>query len=204
MIQRNQIPLVLVSALAVLTAAFALLAIFTSPKGTDLAVQNGTAATFGASSFSLDLTSSVSSGPGSGTLSQIRLITYTSPDHMVVYRITPNRQLLGNLNADAINSVLTGYAAVTGGTTPWVRDGSRYERTESLVAFSARVSHQRSALGKVYETADVRNGFLVYVNLHVIVPDQTTTGGQQAPGGVVGETFRLITINGSKVPGTTS
>src|SRR5580700_9265584 len=128
MIQRNQIPLVLVSALAVLTAAFALLAIFTSPKGADLAVQNGTAATFGASSFSLDLTSSVSSGPGTGTLSQVRLITYTAPNHMVVFRTSPSKALLGKLTPTAIKSVLNGYAAVTGGSTPWVRDGSLFER----------------------------------------------------------------------------
>jgi hypothetical protein len=204
MIQRSQVPSVLVTALAVLTAGFALLAIFMSPEGADVAVQNGTGETFEASSFSLDLTSSVSSGPGTGTLSQERLITYTAPDHMVVYRISPSRALLGTLTSKAIKAVLAGYAAVTAGSTPWVRDGTFFERTESLVQFSARVSPtvppERAAQGKVYETAIVSGGYLVYVNLHVIVPNQTTAGGQQAPGGVVGETFHLIKINGSLAP----
>jgi hypothetical protein len=207
MARRNLIPLILVAGLAVLTAGFAVLAVLKSPKAVDLTVQNGTAATFGASSFALDLTSSVSSGPGTGTLTQVRLITYQAPSHMVVYRESPNRALLGTLSATAIKSVLSGYSAVTGGTTPWVRVGTHYQRTESLVEFSARVSPRvarQSAQGQVYETADVDGGYLVYVNLHVIVPNQTTTGGQQAPGGVVGETFRVLKINGSPAPAVAS
>jgi hypothetical protein len=203
MIQRSQVPLALLTVLAVLTAGFATLALLTSPRAADLTVQNGTAETYASSSFSLTLTSTVSSGPGSGVLSQVRLVTYKAPDHMVAYQVTPEKKLLGSLNAAAIAKVLTGYAAVTSGATPWQSDGSHFTRTESLVTFSARVSHQPSAQGKVYETAVVHSGYLVYVNLHVVVPNQTTAGGQQAPGGVVGEIFHVLKINGTPTPALT-
>jgi hypothetical protein len=55
----------------------------------------------------------------------------------------------------------------------------------------------------VYETAVVHRGFLIYVNLNVIVPNQTTAAGQQAPGGVVGETFHVLKINGARTPAIT-
>jgi len=198
--RRNQIPLLLVGALGVITAAFMVLGILLVPNGEDRSVRDATSATFGASSFTLQLTSSVSSGPGTGTLTQVRLITYSAPYHMVVYRESPNRALLGNLNASAIDAVLAGYSAVTGGDVSWGGGSSRFTRTESLVNFTARVSHRQSAKGKVYETAVVHNGYLVYVNLNVIVPNQAVAGGGQAPGGVVGETFRVLRINGSPSP----
>lgn len=194
--------------LGVLGAGAVALGLRMSPSSAVLTVQNATAATFGyplgSQSFTLDLTSSVSSGKGTGTISQERTIDYRSPGHMVVYRAGPPVKLLGTLGADAITSVLTGYAAVTAGTTPWIRHGSHFARTESLVAFSARVSHIRSAEGKVYETAVVRDGYLVLVNLHVIVLGQTRVNGRITPGGIIGETFDLVRIGAGPAPAVNS
>jgi hypothetical protein len=208
MVRHRQVPLVLVALLALLTLGFAVLALSMAPGSASLAVQNGTAETFGsplgADPFTLNLTSSVSAGQGSGVITQVRLIEYQAPGRMVVYRTSAPKKKLGTLGAAAIDKVLSGYAAVTAGSTPWVRAGSRFTRTESLVVFSARVSQQPSAKGTVYETAVVRAGELVLVNLRVVVPPEATTGGQSAPGGVIGETFHLLRINRSTAPSSTS
>lgn len=190
----------MLAGLAILTTAFAVLAVVMSPGGTSLTVQNGATDTFGAHSFSLDLTSSVSAGKGTGTITQVRLITYSAPSHMVVKRISPVAGVLGKLQPDAISMVINGYIAVTSGPTPWIRHGSSFTRTESLVNFTARVSHEKSAQGKVYETAMLNDGYLDYVNLKVVVPSQKLAGGKTAVGGVVGETFRLLRINGIAQP----
>jgi hypothetical protein len=203
-VRRDHIPLALVALLALLTGGFAVLAVSMAPNGASLAVQNASEATFGlplgSHSFSLDLISTVSSGRGGGVISQERYINYMPPDRMVVYRTSPSVKLLGVLHADAIAKVLAGYAAVTAGSTPWVDHGARYTRTEELVPFSARVSHIPSAVGKVYETAIVWEGYLIYINLHVVVPSQTFTGGKSDAGGVVGETFHMLRILGTKTP----
>src|ERR1700722_5966339 len=94
MVPHRSIPPVILAILTLLTAGFAVLGFTTGPKSDELIVQNGTAATFGSplgsNSFSLDLTSSVSSGSGSGVLSQVRLIKYRAPDHIVVYQTKPS------------------------------------------------------------------------------------------------------------------
>jgi hypothetical protein len=198
--RRNQIPLLLVGALGVVAAAFMVLGILSVPNSGDISVQDGSAATFNASSFTLELTFTVSSGPGSGVLTQIRRITYSAPDHMAVYRETPNPGLLGYVNAAGIAKVLNGYTVVIQGDTPWKGSGSHFTRTESLVTFTARVSHKQSAQGEVFETALIHNGYLVYVNVKSVVPNQTVAGGGQAPGGVVGETFKVLSINGNPAP----
>jgi hypothetical protein len=199
MANRRYIPLAIMAILTVLTAGFAVLAVSMAPTAGDRTVQDSTAATLGAQSFTLDLTISVSAGPGTGVLSQVRRVTYTSPDHMVVRAIAPTKSLLGTLNAAATQSALDNYAALTAGATPWVLDGTNYKRTESLVVFYAR-QHRTSAAGQVAETAVIRNGYLIYVKLRVIVPNQTTAGGQQAPGGVAGETYHVVTIDGAATP----
>jgi hypothetical protein len=205
--RRRFIPLALVGVLAVLTAVFAVLGFTGGPPGADLAVQNATAATFGAplgsQSFSVQLNNTVSSGKGGGTLSQTRLINYTPPDRMVVYLVAPSKKLLGTLDRDAIERTLTQYAAVTTGSTPWIRVGSHFTRVESLQVYEARVPKQPSLSGKVFETAVVRDGYLVDVNLHVVIPNQTTSAGRKATGGVDGESFHLLEIDGKVAPAVT-
>jgi hypothetical protein len=202
--RRHFIPLTLLGVLGVLTAVFAVVGLLGAPSGASLTVDNASAATFGSppgtQSFWVQLTNTVSSGTGGGTLSQTRLIKYTPPGRMVVYLVAPSKKLLGTLNAAGIARTLTQYGEVTGGTTAWTQTGTRYTRVESLPVYEARVPMQSSLNGKVYETAIVRDGYLVYVNLHVVIPNQTVGGGRTATGGVDGETFQLVKINRNPVP----
>ena len=202
--RRNRIPPVLLSLLALLTALFALVALHGAPPSAVLTVQNGTAETFGtplgSQPFSMDLTISVSSGPGGGQLSQVRLVIYAPPAHMAVYQTHPTLTLLGNLRRDAIEADLASYAAVTGGATPWVRHGSRFERTESLTAFTLRVHNSSGARGTVDETAIVRGDYLVYLHVGEVVPAQTLSTGQSITVERFAETFRLLRVDGSAAP----
>jgi len=210
--RRAKFPLYLLAILAALTAAFAALALSMAPSNSSLSVQNATAATFGypsgTNSFSMDLTSTVSAGPGTGSISQTRLINYEPPANMVVYRTGPTLSKLGTLDQAAIDSAIAGYVAIVGGPTPWVSRGQTFNRSETLMDFVARVRPQSTApsttaTGTVTETAIVRDGLLVYVNLNAVVPRQKIAGGAVTTGGVEGETFRLLTISGHPAPALT-
>ncbi len=207
--RRNGIPLTLLAVLTALTAVFAAVAVMAAPDGATLVVQNGTAETFGsplgANSFSMDLTSQISAGPGTGTLSQTRLIKFVPPSHLAVYRTGPPVSLLGTLGSSAIQPALAGYAAIVAGPSHWVRQGSQFVRTETLQAFVARVRPPSrvpvtTAHGKVFEIAIVRGGYLVYLKISLVVPNQTLAGGTPAVTGMEGTTIRLLQINGRTAP----
>lgn len=204
--RRNQIPLVLLAVLGVLTAVFAVLAISEVPNSADVTVTNATDATYTASSFELDLTYTVQSGPGSGVIKQVHRVLYKAPNFMLVAQTYPSVKLLGQIAPKKINSQINGYVEITRGSIGWTQHGSStFTRTEPLVNLTDRTqpksvsSGVSTVTGEVYETAQVQQGFLVSVKLKVIVPNQTLAGGQQEAGGIVGESFQLLHINGSKV-----
>jgi hypothetical protein len=207
--RRNLIPLCILAALAVLTALFAVLAIGSSPDTASLAVQNATGETFGeptgSTSFSMELVSTLSAGSTSGTLVSTRLVDYVPPDRMAVFRVKP-RRLLAVLDESAITCALEGYTAMVSGSTPWTANGSTYTRSESLMAYAARVPHQvgNSCTGQesivegtVYETAVVKSGYLVGLYYKVVVPPQELKGGTPAAHGTEGESIELLQINGT-------
>jgi hypothetical protein len=200
---RTRVPLTLLAILAVLTAGFAVLGLFMAPSGAVLAVRNGTAATFGSPpgsvSFTLEVSTSVSA-PGTSSGREVRLIAFRAPGHMAVYQTNPSLKLLGRLGASAILQVLGEYDALTGGSTPWLRHGSQFERAESLADFTSRVSRQKSLSGTVHETAVVRGGYLVQVHLEIAVPTQKSGGGQSVTGGTEQENFDFVRIGGTTAP----
>ncbi|HEY1831536.1 MAG TPA: hypothetical protein VGG38_14970 [Acidimicrobiales bacterium] len=200
--RRHYIPQLLLAVLTVLVAVSALIAVSEVPGSGSIVVANATAATFGSPygsvGFDMDLTSSVSSGHGSGVISQERAIQFVPPSKMIVYQLSGSTvSILGAVPAAGIDGVIESYAAVTGGSATWVAHGSTYTRTEPLNTFSERVENKPSDRGTVHETADVRSGQLVYVNVRASVPKQTLTSGARAVGGIEGETFALLKI-GSK------
>jgi hypothetical protein len=200
--------MILLAVLIVLTALFAALAVGMEPPSGDIAVQNAAAATFGSPlgshSLTLDLTNTVSAGGGSGVLRLVRRITYVPPASMVVDETLPSFKRLGTVPADRIIGSLGTYAAYVGGSATWVHHGSALTRTESLVTFTRRTSHTASPRGKVYESVDVLGGYLVYLQLKVIVPKQTLSSGETAEGGVIGETLRIVSIDGHAAPAVNS
>jgi hypothetical protein len=214
MTRRNIVPLAILAVLAVLTVVFAALAATAAPDSSTLVVQNAAGETFGypdgASSFSMHLISSVSTGPGGGGVSQVRLVNFNGPDRIAVYQTGAQLRLLAVLTQQsAISCVLNAYAAMVGGTTPWAGTGtpSLYRRTETLAAYSSRVPHQSGTLcvpqpalvsGSVSELATVRSGYLVSLQLYIAVPTQTLRG-TTITGGVEGEALRLLQINGTSV-----
>jgi hypothetical protein len=172
-------------------------------------VQNATAATFGyptgSNSFTVELTSVVSSGPGTGSISQTRVIRFTPPSRMAVYSKGPNGSRLGSLNGAAATSALGSYVAIVGGPVDWVQHGSDFTRTERLVPFAARVKPQSATLsttatGTVYETAYVMDGLLVYLSVKLVVDRQTLANGSATTGGVESQTFHFIGIGGHAAP----
>jgi hypothetical protein len=215
--RRNVIPLVLLAVLAALTGIFAGLAATAAPDSSSLVVQNATGETFGypdgATNFSMHLISTVSSGLGTGNLSQVRLVDFAGPDRMAVYQTGTHLRLIAVLNQAAINCALDAYTAMVAGTTPWTTStrsaaGSTYRRTESLAEYSARVPRAvgtectpRSTVvhGTVLEVATVRSGFLVTLHLTIVVPPQTFNGGTLAARGIEGETLQLLQINQTPV-----
>lgn len=210
MARRNGIPVILLAVLTALTAVFALIGVLSAPDSATLTVQNGTAETFGsplgANSFSMNLTSQISAGPGTGTLSQTRLIKYVPPSHLAVYRTGPPVSFLGTVSRTAIEPALASYAAIVAGSTLWIHQGSRFVRTESLKAFVNRVRPPSNvpvttAKGKVFETAIVRRGYLVYLKTSLRVQNQTLAGGTPAVSGVEGTVIQLLQINGRTAPG---
>jgi hypothetical protein len=204
--RRHLIPQLLLAVLTVLVAVSAFIAVSEVPGSGNITVANATAATFGSPygsvGFDMDLTSSVSSGQGSGVISQERAIQYIPPSKMIVYQVSGSSvTILGTVPATGIDGVIESYAAVTGGTATWVGHGSTYTRTEPLNTFSERVENKPSDRGTVYETADIRFGELVYVKVRASVPKQTLTSGARAVGGIEGETFAMLKIGNKTIAG---
>lgn len=167
-------------------------------------LDNATAATFsGAVSFSMRITSSVSSFGSSGFIGQVRLIVYNPPDSLVVYQTSPTHHRLGTQTPHQIAGDLAQYAEVPGGSTPWVAQHGTYVRTEPLPDYLRRVyPGQPVASGSAHEVMTVRNGYLISMHLDVSVAQQNLGNGQTAIGGVIHETYTLLRINGSSVQTT--
>ncbi|MGP0029609.1 MAG: hypothetical protein ACLPVF_03790 [Acidimicrobiales bacterium] len=207
MTARRLVPMVLLAVLVLLLAGAAVWALTKAPNSADLTVHNGTGETFSAQQFSLVLTTTVSSGTERRSVG--RLIAYTAPDQMVVFQVNPTTKRLGTVPADGITEAIDQYTAVTAGSTNWVRQGSHFERTESLRVYSARLSGKTASTGStvpgiVHEIAVVRGGYLVYVHLNVLVKSQVSANGQTAVGGSEQETLHLVRINGARAPAVTS
>lgn len=207
--RRNLIPLAMLALLTVLAVVFAVLAISSAPNSDSLAVQNASGETFGsptgANSFSMELTESLPSGPGTPTLNQVHLIKYVAPDRMAVFQLHPRRQI-AVLNQAAITCTLTGYTSLVGGTAAWAAKDSSYVRTESLADYASRVPQPvdgsctprpTSVRGQVSERAIVRSGYLVTLRLMVVVPQQSLNGGTEAAQGREAETLQVLEINGT-------
>jgi hypothetical protein len=200
---RIRIPLTLLAILTLFTAGFALLGLAQAPSGAELAVQNATSSTFGSPPGSVSFTLNVSTAVTASQTSserEVRLVEFRAPAHMAVFQTTPSVRLLGRPGPAAIQQVLREYGALTTGPTQWTRHGSQLERTEPLVDFALRVSHQKSLSGTAHETAVVRGGYLVLVSLVIDVPAQKVSGGGTASGGVEHESFDFLRIAGKPAP----
>jgi hypothetical protein len=214
--RRNLIPYLLLAVLTVGAAVFAVVGAKGAPDTASLSVRNATAKTFGspagANSFTLLLTSTVSSGSGTGTISQARLVDYTPPNRMAVYS-AQSRRLLGVLTPSAIACTLEGYTAMVAGSTPWVSTGAEgkkgatgYQRTETLAEYTARVPRAQAQTcapnptvvkGQVLERALLVAGYLIDLHIVVVVPPQSFNGGSSTAHGVEGETLLLLNIDGT-------
>lgn len=209
---RNLIPLVLLAVLGLGSLAFAVLGASSAPSGATLAVQNGSARTFGtptgSTSFSMDLVNTISSGGSNGTISQVRQVDYKPPARMTVYQETgSSSKLIAVLNPSAVACTLSTYTSIVGGSTPWTPNGSAFVRTETLAAYDARVPAPTSTTcvpgastvqGTVKERAAVRGDYLVGLRLTVVVPPQKMQNGQAATSGVENQALVFLQINGTR------
>jgi hypothetical protein len=197
------IPVALLAVLVLLTLGFAVLALTMAPNSADLAVHNGTDETFSAHQFSIQLTDTEANGQGTAQ-SSVRVIVYTAPNRLVVYRASPKLHLLGSVHGAALVTAINEYAAITGGSTGWVRHGSHFDRTESLAAYAQRLGQKAAATGTVAETAVVRSGYLVADSLILHIKSASGPNGQTAAGGTAQETLHVLRINGAKAPAINS
>lgn len=210
--RRNLIPVVLLAVLGLGGLGFAVLGASSAPSGATLAVQNGSARTFGtptgSTSFVMDLVNTISAGGSNGTISQVRQVDYRPPARMTVYQETRSgSKRIAVLGPSAIACSLSTYTAIVGGSTPWTPSGTAFVRTETLAAYDARVPAATDATcvpgtstvkGTVTERAAVRGGFLVGVRLTVVVPPQKMQNGQAAASGVENQALVLLQINGTR------
>ena len=200
---RRIVPLALLAVLGLLALGFAILALTMAPNSADLAVHNGTDETFSAHQFSIQLTDTQSNGQGA-TRSEVRVVDFSIPDRLVVYRASPKLHFLGSLHGGAVVTAIDQYAAITGGSSGWIRHGSHFDRTETLRAYVGRLNQRTAATGTVAETAVVRDGYLVADILTLHVNSATGPGGQTAAGGTAQEILHVLRINGAKAPAVTS
>jgi hypothetical protein len=208
--RRNLIPLVLLAVLGLGGLAFAVLGASSAPSGATLAVQNGSAQTFGtptgSTSFAMDLVNTISASGSKGTISQVRQVDYKPTARMTVYQETgSSSKLIAVLSPSAAACSLSTYAAIVGGSTPWTPNGTNFVRTETLAAYDARVPaattttcvpRATTVQGTIKERAAVRGGFLVGVRLVVVVPPQKLQNGQTATSGVENQALVFLQING--------
>jgi hypothetical protein len=211
--RRNLIPFALLGLLGLLTLLFAVLGASSAPSGATLTVQNASTRTFGSptgsTSFAVDIVSTLSTGSGTGALSQVRQVGYVPPDHMAVYQVVgTHTKLLAVLSPSAIACALSAYTAIVGGATPWTGSGTTYTRTESLAAYSGRIPRTASASctpqpttvqGEVHEKAVIRAGYLVGSRVTAVVPGQPLGNGQESAHGVEREALVLLQIDGVSV-----
>jgi hypothetical protein len=197
------IPLVLLAVLGLLTLGFAVLALTMSPNSADLAVHNGTDETFSAQQFSIQLTDTQANSQGTAQ-SSVRVIEFTAPNRLQVFQASPKLHLLGSVHGRALVTAITEYAAITGGSTGWVRHGSHFDRSESLTAYAQRLGQKSVATGTVAETAVVRSGYLVADVLTLHIKSATGPNGPTAVGGTAQETLHVLRINGAKAPAVNS
>jgi hypothetical protein len=201
---RRFIPRIILALLTLLAAGAIAVGLHDSTPSVNSTMANATAATYGAPlgvhSFSLDLTNSVSSGNGTGFISQVRRIDYSPTDGLTVFQTSPSTKVLGVLTAHNAQGVLASYAADTAGDAAWTQNGTRFTRTESLTSFSRRVHQQSSPHGTMYEHATVRDGVLVSLSLRAVFPRQRLASGKIAAAEIEGETFTLLKINGRTAP----
>lgn len=209
--RRNLIPLALLAVLALGTLAFAVLGASSAPSGATLAVQNGSTRTFGsptgATSFAMDLVTTLPAAGSSGAVSQVRGVAYVPPSHMTVSQVSgSSSKLIGVLNPAAIACSLSTYTAIVGGSTPWTASGAVYVRTETLADYDARVPRatatscvpRASAVrGQVRERATLKAGYLIGVRLTLAVPAQTLPNGQRAASGVENQELVMLEIDGT-------
>src|SRR5580704_2843878 len=127
---RRIVPIALLAVLGLLAVGFAILALTMAPNSADLAVHNGTDETFSAHQFSIQLTDTQSNGQGA-TRSEVRVVDFSTPDRLVVYRASPKLHFLGSLHGGAVVTAIDQYTAITGGSSGWTRNGSRVGRTET-------------------------------------------------------------------------
>ncbi len=202
---RRRVPKILVGLMTLLAGGAVALGLLSSPTTASVAVQNATAQTYGSPlgsvSFTLDITVNVSALGTKGVIGQVRRVIYTLPSHMVVYRKGATLQRLGAIPHKAIESSLLQYTRAPSGPTAWTHQGSMLRRTESLAAFTQRVTPGAPLpKGTVHETAEVRGGYLVLYTVHAVVPRQLVQGGGTASGGVIDESYRIFSVNGKAVP----
>ena len=208
--RRHLIPFVLLAVLGLGGLGFAVLGASSAPSGATLAVQNGSARTFGtptgSTSFALDLVNTISTGGSHGNVSQVRQVDYKPPSRMTVYQETgTSSKLIAVLSPAAAACTLSTYTAIVGGSTPWTPSGTAFVRTETLAAYDARVPSATATTcaprtstvqGTVNERAAVRGDYLVGVRLTVVVPAQKTQNGRSAAGGSENQALILLQING--------
>jgi hypothetical protein len=209
--RRNLIPLALLAVLALGTLAFAVLGASSAPSGATLAVQNGSTRTFGsptgATSFTMDLVTTIPAGGSSGAATQVRGVAYVPPSHMTVSQVSGSTsKVIAVLDPAATACSLSTYTAVVGGSTPWTASGMAYVRTETLAAYDARVPHATATScvpratavrGQVRERATLRAGYLVGVRLTLVVPPQTLPNGLRATSGVENQALVVLEIDGT-------
>lgn len=188
----------LMTALAGGAVAWGLLA---SPTTASIAVANATTQTYGAPlgsvSFTLDITVNVSALGTKGVISQVRRVVFSPPSHMVVYQTVPSAKRLGTIPGDGIRVAIDEYARASAGAATWTHHGTVLRRTETLADFTRRVTPGKPLpRGTVYETADVRNGYLVLFAVRAVVPRQQVQGGGTASGGVIDESYRIVSDDG--------
>ena len=197
------VPIVLLSVLGLLTLVFAVVALSQAPNSADLAVHNGTDETFSSNQFTIQLTDIRSSGSGTAQ-SSVRLIDYNGPNTILVYTLDPTRHLVATVHGGGVVTAISQYAALTGGSTGWVRHGSHFDRSESIQAYAARLNQKTVTTGTVAETAVVRDGYLVADDLVLHINSAQLSNGQTAQGGTAQEILHVLRINGAKAPAVSS
>jgi hypothetical protein len=194
----RSVPQALLAVLTVLTVAFALLAVFTSPSLADLAVRNGAAETFSTHQFTMRITLNESTGQGASR-SEVQVIDYTAPDQLLVTQANQRLHYAGARHRAEIDKALQEYIGVTGGPVKWHHDGSGFSRTEQLGEFVSRQGNKPSAQGTVQERAVVQGGYLTSVALHVTTKAETESNGETLEGVQELETLQLLKIDGAAI-----
>ncbi len=196
--------MVLLTTLAVLTIGFAVWALFSAPSTASLTVHNGTIETFSANQFSMSVSTHTVSSQQRGAQDEVLVITYNSPDRIVITRAVPRPHLTKTIPENETATELAQYAAVTAGSADWVHNGSAFDRTETIKAFSARQGQPNTLAGNVKETAFIRNGYLTLLELSLHANVASSTPGQSTVSVSEQETLHLLRINGSRTPVVTS